>query len=85
MKLRSATPLTLGIDPADSDRSWAMSITEEPVNVSTERSECDCIVGGTASDIYFALWNRSDGSALELAGDRSVFDLFRQKITIKWA
>ena len=85
MKLRSEEPRTLAIAPDDGDRTWVLTISEGPVTVSTGRSEADCTVGGNASDIYFALWNRADGSRLAIAGRRDVFDLFRTKITIKWS
>jgi len=85
MKLRSEEPRTLAIAPDDGDRTWVLTISEGPVTVSTGRSEADCTVGGNASDIYFALWNRADGLRLAIDGRRDVFDLFRTKITIKWS
>jgi uncharacterized protein (TIGR03083 family) len=85
MKLRSKNPTTLGIAPGDSDRFWALSISEGPVQVTTVRRECDCVIEGSASDVYFALWNRSDDRGIRVSGDRSVRDLFRSIVTIKWA
>jgi uncharacterized protein (TIGR03083 family) len=85
MKLRSEVPLTLGIAPDDGERFWALSISDEPVQVAYSRRECDCVIEGRASDIYFALWNRSDDDGIRVSGDRAVRDLFRSKIAIKWA
>jgi uncharacterized protein (TIGR03083 family) len=85
MKLRSEEPLTLGIAPGDGDRLWLLTISEGPVTVSTGSAEADCMVGGNASDIYFALWNRTDAARLTITGRRDVFDLFRTKIAIKWS
>lgn len=85
MKLRSEQPLTLGIAPSESDRVWLLTISEGPVTISTERAESDCTVGGSASDVYFALWNRADDARLDISGRRDVFDLFRTKIAIKWS
>jgi uncharacterized protein (TIGR03083 family) len=85
MRLRSEVPLTLGIAPDDGDRFWALSISEEPVQVTKVISACDCVVAGRASDIYFALWNRSGDHGIRISGDGAVRDLFRSKITIKWA
>jgi uncharacterized protein (TIGR03083 family) len=85
MKLRSEQPLTLGIAPSDSDRVWLLTISEGPVTISTERAESDCTVGGSASDVYFVLWNRADDARLDISGRRDVFDLFRTKIAIKWS
>lgn len=85
MKLRSKDPVTLGIAPDDSDRFWALSISEEPVRIITERRACDCLIEGGASDIYLALWNRSDDRGLRISGNQEVRELFRSKIAIKWA
>jgi uncharacterized protein (TIGR03083 family) len=85
MKLRSPAPKSLCVAPKQGDRVWTLSITEQPVTVSTERQECDCVISGDASRLYFALWNRAGDDGLENSGDRSVFALFRSKIAIKWA
>jgi uncharacterized protein (TIGR03083 family) len=86
MKLRSSAPFVLGISPGDAERTWTLTITEAPVQVTTETGTAgDCVVSGNASDIYFALWNRADDSRLAITGNRDVFDLFRSKVTIKWA
>jgi uncharacterized protein (TIGR03083 family) len=84
MKLRSQTPVTLRIAPDEVDPTWVLSITGDPVVVSTEPVETDCTVGGDASDIYFALWNRASAERLAVTGNPTVFDLFREKIRIRW-
>jgi uncharacterized protein (TIGR03083 family) len=85
MKLRSKVPATLGIAPDDGERFWALSISDEPVQVVTMRRECDCVIEGSASDIYFALWNRSEDEGIRVSGDRAVRELFRSTVMIKWA
>ena len=85
MKLRSPEPLTLAIEPDDGDRTWVLTITEEPVTVSTGRAGADCTINGSASNVLFALWNRTNAGNLTITGRRDVFDLFRTKITIKWS
>jgi uncharacterized protein (TIGR03083 family) len=85
MKLRSRVSVMLGVAPDDSDRFWALSISDDPVQVSTARRECDCVIEGSASDIYFALWNRSEDEGIRVSGDRAVRELFRSTVMIKWA
>ena len=94
---RKHTPLhadgahTLGIELTDSPRRWRMTISEEPPR--TDRlaagddslAGADCTVSGTAADMYRALWNRVDGNVLAVRGDRSVLDLFRSSVKIRWS
>ena len=85
MKLRSETPLSLKIAPDDSNRVWVLTITDQPVVVTYDAVECDCQVGGDASDIYFAFWNRAPRERLTVTGDSTVIDLFHHRIQIPWA
>ena len=45
----------------------------------------DCSISGRASDVYLALWNRQDVSALTVEGDRAVLDAFRDNVKIRWS
>ena len=85
MKLRSSPPRTLGIAPDGADRVWVLAITNEPVVVTSVMTDCDCVVSGDASNIYFALWNRIPASRLSVNGDSSVLGLFFERIQIRWA
>lgn len=85
MKLRSATPVTLGIAPNDASFVWTLCISTEPVEVSHKREASDCMITGNASDIYFALWNRAPRERITITGDLAVLDLFSEKIRIRWS
>jgi hypothetical protein len=52
----------------------------------TERRAADanCIVSGSASDIYLALWNRVSLDDLTIEGDRTAIDLLHDSIHIRW-
>ena len=39
----------------------------------------DCIVSGSASDIYLALWNRCPLDNLQIDGDRTAIDVLRDR------
>jgi hypothetical protein len=42
------------------------------------------VVRGSASDLYLALWNRRSTDDLDVEGDRSVLDLWRERATVRW-
>ncbi len=86
--LHSDSPRTLRVVPEYSDRRWTVSIsTEAPVTVrdQAEAGAADCLVSGSASDIFLALWNRGPLDVLQITGDRGVIDALRDQIQIRWA
>jgi hypothetical protein len=52
----------------------------------TERRaiDADCVVSGPAGDLYLALWNRVSLDAVRIEGDRSVIDLLRESVRVRW-
>ena len=91
---RSRTPLhadeprTLHVAPEYSDRRWTVSIsTELPVTTRSSADSdapADCLVSGSASDIYLALWNRSSLDQLRVTGDPAVIGMLRDNVHIRW-
>ncbi|MBS43290.1 MAG: hypothetical protein CMH83_09045 [Nocardioides sp.] len=69
MTLRSPEPVTLVIHPTDADVAWTVHVTDEPA-VSTRHdgpaavadavADADHAVTGTATELYLALWHRTD-------------------------
>ncbi len=89
-KLHSSEPRSLLIAPIDSPQRWLLTISEAPPSATrldpeAELPAADCVVTGTAHDLVLALWNRSDLTPFTIAGDRSVFELVRDSIHIRWS
>ena len=86
--LHADVPRTLQIAPDYSDRRWLVSIGPElPVATrlaSDVDAGADCIVSGSASDIYLALWNRGSVDALSISGDQTVVEMLRDNVRIRW-
>jgi uncharacterized protein (TIGR03083 family) len=45
----------------------------------------DCTIAGPAGDLYLALWNRKQSAGLAVEGDRSILDLFLDRVHIRWS
>jgi uncharacterized protein (TIGR03083 family) len=89
-KLHSAEPRSLLVAPIDSPQRWLLTISEAPplatrIEAEAELPSADCVVTGTAHDLVLALWNRTDLTPFTIAGDRSVFELVRDSIHIRWS
>lgn len=85
MKLRSDTPKTMMVAPADSDQTWHVTISNDPVvTVRNSRLSADCVVTGRATDTLSVLWNRKSKESLDLRGDAAVLGLFCDTVQIRW-
>lgn len=84
-RLRSDQPRTLHVCAEDADRDWTVHIGPDRVTVELREERADCAIGGLASDLYLALWNRRTFDDLHRAGERAVLDLWRERATIRWS
>ncbi|MDH6579420.1 maleylpyruvate isomerase family mycothiol-dependent enzyme [Kitasatospora sp. MAP5-34] len=84
-RLRSAQERTLLIRPTDGAEPWLVRISQEPVRVERGTAPADCEVDGTAHQLYLLLWNRLPLTRVEVSGDRTLFDLWRETAQIRWS
>jgi uncharacterized protein (TIGR03083 family) len=82
-RLRSDTPVTLSIQT--DERAWLVHIGPEPITTELSDASGDCTVRGTASDIYYALWNRLPLRELRVGGDPAVLDVWTRTAQIIWS
>lgn len=84
--LRAEEPLTIGVCPTGSDRSWVVSVSSEPAVtavVAPDDPRCsgaDVRLEGGPVPLYLTLWNRSD----EVTAESDVLDLWRDRSQIQW-
>lgn len=76
---------TFHVRSTDADADWFVRIGPERVEVSRQGDQGECAVEGTASDLYLLLWNRITADGLQVAGDRSLLDLWRESVQIRWS
>jgi uncharacterized protein (TIGR03083 family) len=85
-QLVAEAPRVLGIRVTDGqpDDAWRIEIGPDGRDVTRAQADGDCLVTGSASDVYQFLWNRRDRSAVAVDGDVSVLDLWQEKARITW-
>ncbi|MFK8911656.1 maleylpyruvate isomerase family mycothiol-dependent enzyme [Streptomyces sp. YS-3] len=84
-RVRTSTPRTLRVRAADADAVWTVRLSEGvPLTVRDDDGPADCELGGSAYDLYLALWNRLPLSRVTVAGDASLAGLWREKSAITW-
>lgn len=84
-RITADPPRSLRIDGADSSRIWQLTIGPEGLTVADEGGEADCWVSGPTSDLYLLLWNRRTADGLQVAGDSSVLDHWRDAHQVRWS
>ncbi|MFF2080713.1 maleylpyruvate isomerase family mycothiol-dependent enzyme [Kitasatospora sp. NPDC058162] len=81
-KVHSDQPRTIRIRPTDGPDSWHLTLSQEPLTVTTEErpEPADLTVTGPAAELYPLLWNRltvERAGQVELSGDLDLFDHWR--------
>ena len=79
--------LALGIKLTDAQPAdaWSIVVGPEARDVSRGSARGDCVITGTASDVYQFLWNRRDRRVVHIDGNPLVLDLWREKARIAWS
>jgi uncharacterized protein (TIGR03083 family) len=81
--MHSSTPRSLGLHATDTGDRWRVVISEGCAATERGSSEAECVISGSAPDLYLLLWNRSD-SGPSIKGDRAVLDLWRSEMHVRW-
>ena len=86
-RLRSDPARLLRVRCTDTADDWLVRIGPERVRTSpgSDAASSDCVVTGAADDLYLALWNRRPAAGLDVGGDRSVLDLFLDRVHVRWS
>jgi uncharacterized protein (TIGR03083 family) len=85
-RVRSEEPRVLRLHATDADGAgadWYLHLSPEPLRVERESPATpDCTVSGPARHLYLGLWNRADLTALDVEGDASLVELWRERSAI---
>jgi uncharacterized protein (TIGR03083 family) len=84
-RLVADPPISLGVRPRESEIGWTVHIGPDGRTVSAGGSEADCVITGSAHDLYLFLWNRGQAeTAITVDGDARVLDHWRTHAVISW-
>jgi uncharacterized protein (TIGR03083 family) len=78
------SPVTMAVHPTDVEERWLVNLGPEGIDTIRGHSPADLTLTGAASDLYLAVWNRGDDTAIQLTGDRSVLDIWRDRHRSRW-
>ena len=65
--------------------AWQVRTSQdEPVVRRGLDGEADLRVRATASDLFLLVWNRRAQDGLQVVGDTSLLDVWRQSVFVRW-
>ena len=73
------------VHATDTGSSWHVRLSPDGISTSREPGPADVTLTGAASDLYLAVWNRGDDSAIDVDGNRAVLDTWRDNYRIRWS
>jgi len=76
--------VTMAISPSDVDERWLVNLGPDGIETVRTDGPADLVLTGLASDLYIAVWNRGDDSAIALTGDPSVLNTWRARHRPRW-
>lgn len=85
----TAPERTLGLLPTDAPADgWLVHVGaagSTSVRSAQAAAGAECVVRGTASDLYLLLWNRADAAAVDVSGDTGVLPAWRKRVRVRWS
>lgn len=85
---RQALPISseraMHVHAVDTNDHWLVTLGPEVTTTSRTSGPGDLTLTGRASDLYLTLWNRGDGSSIEVIGDGELLEVWHSNIQIRW-
>jgi len=86
---REAIPIasvqTMVVHASDTDNRWHMTFAPEGITTIRGDGPADVTLTGDASDLYLAMWNRTDDFNITVTGDRELLDKWHDNVRIRWS
>ena len=73
------------VTTTDTGSSWHVTMAPDGITTFKGTGPADVTLSGDASDLYLAVWNRGDDSAITIEGDRDVLATWHDTYPIEWS
>ncbi|MGD2051069.1 MAG: maleylpyruvate isomerase family mycothiol-dependent enzyme [Acidimicrobiia bacterium] len=78
----SGQPVVIQVRATDSGDEWSLLAGAGPISTPHRGARADCRVEGRACDLYAFLWNRRDATGIEVGGDATLMDWWRERVRV---
>lgn len=76
---------TMLVRTTDTDDLWHVTFTPDGISTVREDGPADLTLSGSAQDLYLAVWNRGDDSAISATGDLDLLETWHANHRIRWS
>jgi uncharacterized protein (TIGR03083 family) len=76
---------SLQLHASDTGQDWLVAMDTQGADTAREAGDATCSVTATASDLLLLVWNRRTADGLDVSGDRSALDYWRDNVQITWS
>lgn len=70
---------------SDCAHEWLVRMGPSGVEASRQEGAGDCLVRDSASALFLLLWNRQLADGSEVEGDRTLLQVWRDSVRVRWA
>ncbi|MCX5401551.1 maleylpyruvate isomerase family mycothiol-dependent enzyme [Streptomyces sp. NBC_00102] len=84
-RVRTEDPRVLRVHAVDANAAWTVRLSDGPpraVRDDGRTAGADCVLSGSAEDLYLALWNRLPLSSVTVGGDEAVARLWTENSAV---
>ncbi len=78
-------PTSMLVHSTDTGTSWHVTMAPDGITTVKGDESADVSLTGAASDLYLAVWNRSDDSAIHVEGAEGTLATWRANYRIRWS
>ena len=78
-------PRTMAVEATDTGDRWHVTLSPDGITTRTGDGPADLTLSGHASDLYLAVWNRGDDTAIQATGDLDLFEIWHKNHRIRWS
>jgi uncharacterized protein (TIGR03083 family) len=83
-KLVADPPRAVRLHATDADADWLIRIGQGGPKSSREPGDADCVVSAATSDLFLLLWNRRTADGLDVGGDATLLEAWRDNVQVQW-
>ncbi|WP_433832221.1 maleylpyruvate isomerase family mycothiol-dependent enzyme [Actinoplanes sp. CA-015351] len=81
-RLAANPPLSIALAATDAGVAWTLTLDHTGLHVRDGLHPAGLTLGGSASDLYLLLWNRTGLDRLDTTGDRRALDIWKANAKI---
>ena len=74
----------MAVRTTDTSSAWVVTLGPDGIDTTREDGDADCVLTGTAEDLYLMTWNRGDRETVSVTGDHSVLDTWHANQRVRW-